>query len=286
MTAIDHRSHRQRTRTEWLTAILRSGVRPSKSMGQNFLVEPGIVAEMVDIAGVQPGDTVVEIGPGHGILTRELLNRGARVIAVELDRDLKAYLERDLAAAQQLTLVERDARYLDPVADVGDAPYSLVANLPYSTGTVILRHFLALPVPPLRLTVMVQREVAERMVAAPSDMSLLTLGVQVYSEPELRLLVPPDVFEPPPKVDSAIVHLVPRAAPLVSGDAETALFSLATIAFQRKRKTIANGFAQGLNKPKTQIEEWLTNIGIDPGLRPQAIPLESWVAIAEGFASK
>jgi len=115
-------------------------------------------------------------------------------------------------------------------------------------------------------------------------MSLLTLGIQIYSVPELALIVPPEAFEPPPKVTSAVIHLVRRDKPLVSGSVETTLFNLATVAFQRKRKTLANGLAQGLNVPKADVEATLSKLGIDPGLRPQAIPMESWIAIAEGFA--
>src|SRR5690349_15555008 len=128
----------QRTRAEWTRAIRGSGVESSRSMGQNFLVEPQVVRDIVAIAGVIAGDVIVEIGPGHGILTRELLAAGAKLTSVELDRELVTYLRHDLSGAPDLAIVERDARYVEPGEYAIEAPYSLVANLPYSTGTVIV----------------------------------------------------------------------------------------------------------------------------------------------------
>jgi 16S rRNA (adenine1518-N6/adenine1519-N6)-dimethyltransferase len=249
-------------------------------MGQNFLVEPEVVEMVVETAGISAGDRVVEIGPGMGILTRELLANGANVFAVELDTDLVALLTHELGDTPNFTLVERDARYVD-VGDwtTGDR-WQVVANLPYSTGTVIIRHFLELANPPSSLTVMVQKEVAERMVAVAPNMSLLTLAIQLFAEAHLAFIVPPDVFEPPPKVESAVVRLDLRPSPLAGESERESLFSLATMAFQRKRKTIANGLSQGMGLSKAEVESLLGRAGIDAGLRPQAVSLEQWLALA------
>jgi 16S rRNA (adenine1518-N6/adenine1519-N6)-dimethyltransferase len=273
----------QRTRPEWERMLRDNDIRPTRSMGQNFLVDPGVVAKIVEVAGVSPGDRVIEIGPGMGILTRELLGAGATVIGVELDRELAAFLRRDLADVARFALVERDARHVDVAEISKNEPFAVVANLPYSVATVVIRHFVEAPNPPEQLTVMVQREVAERMTADPPGMSLLGLATQLYSDAKIAFIVPPDVFLPPPKVESAVVRLdVKVDLPLDLADRDR-LFELATIAFQRKRKTIANGLSMGLDRPKAEVDDMLRGAGIDAGLRPQALGMAEWIGIAKAF---
>jgi 16S rRNA (adenine1518-N6/adenine1519-N6)-dimethyltransferase len=187
----DDPANHPRTREDWRGVLRSRGIRPEKSMGQNFLTDPEVVRAIVAAAGIQSGAHVVEVGPGMGILTRELLQRGAIVLAVELDRDLARFLRHDLREAQNLTLVETDARHVDVEEWSNGNAWHLVANLPYSTGTVILRHFLDMESPPDSSTVMLQREVAERMAAAAPNMSLLALAVQLLTEPEMLFMVPP-----------------------------------------------------------------------------------------------
>jgi len=270
----------QRTRSQWEGVLRSRGIKPTRAMGQNFLVDPAVVARIVEAAGVSAGNQVVEIGPGLGILTRALLQRGASVLAVELDRELVAFLEHDLAGVDHLSVVERDARYVDIESILGTASYRVVANLPYSTGTVIVRHFLDMEHPPTSMTVMVQREVAERMVAIVPEMSLLSLAVQLMAQATIEFIVPPDAFTPPPKVDSAVVTLAVRPSPLADTPTRARLFEVATAAFQRKRKTMGNGLSQGLGLSKPEAERWLETAGVDPGLRPQAVSLSQWIAIA------
>jgi len=271
---------RPRQRRQWQAILRERGIRPTRSMGQNFLVEPSVVQRIASVAGVGEGDLVMEIGPGLGILTRELLSRGANVIAVELDAELKHFLEHDLAGCDRLTLVERDARYIEIDRYVGDRPYVVVANLPYSVATVIIRHFLESPCPPSALHIMVQREVAERMTAAPPDMSLLALACQLYTDPAIAFVVPPDVFLPPPKVESAVVSMRVLPERPLSGAQKDMLFALATLAFQRKRKTIANGLAQGLDRPKADVESLLVEANIEPMRRPETLTVDEWVLLA------
>ena len=273
----------ERSRDDWLAVLRQQGIQPSRAMGQNFLVEPSIVRRIVAISGVRTGDLVVEIGPGLGILTRELLHAEAEVVAIELDHELKRFLEADLGQSPRLRLVERDARHVDIAGLVGDRPYHVVANLPYSVATVVIRHFFEALNPPARMTVMVQREVAERMVAAPPDMSLLSLATQLSADASIALFVPRDVFVPPPKVESAIVLMNTRDAVQRSPKARDRMFELATMAFQRKRKTIANGLSQGLDAPKSGIEATLRSIDVDPQRRPQTMTLEEWLQIAEAL---
>ncbi|HEU0165805.1 MAG TPA: 16S rRNA (adenine(1518)-N(6)/adenine(1519)-N(6))-dimethyltransferase RsmA [Thermomicrobiales bacterium] len=276
-------SANQRTRSDWERVLRDHDIRPTRSMGQNFLVDPAIVDEIVLVAGVGSGDRVVEIGPGMGILTRALLGAGARVTGVELDRDLATFLRNDLAGVAGFSLVERDARHVDVVDVSENESFAVVANLPYSVATVVIRHFVEAANPPERLTVMVQREVAERMTADPPGMSLLGLATQLYSDAGIAFIVPPDVFLPPPKVESAVVKLdVKVDLPLDLPD-RNRLFELATMAFQRKRKTVANGLSMGLDRAKSEVDDMLRGAGIDAGLRPQALGLEEWIEIAKAF---
>lgn len=278
------RQPRRRTRSDWERILRSRGIRPERSMGQNFLVDPEVVTSIVAAADVHPGDAVVEVGPGMGILTGELLEAGAHVTGVELDDQLAALLRDEYVAEPRFRLVERDARHVDVQAITGGAPYKVVANLPYSVATVVIRHFLEASNPPESLTVMVQREVAERMTAKPGDLSLLGLATQFHTHADIAFIVPPDVFLPPPKVESAVVSMHVRETVPLDSVRRDRMFDLATMAFQRKRKTIANGLAQGLNHPRGEIEAKLQALGIDPGLRPQALSLDDWVLIAAGLA--
>jgi 16S rRNA (adenine1518-N6/adenine1519-N6)-dimethyltransferase len=272
-----------RSAADWRRILKTRNIRPTRSMGQNFLIEPEVVAMIADAAGIEPDDLVVEIGPGMGILTRELLSRGATVVGVELDRELAAFLTEDLGKIETFSLVERDARYVEIEQVTGGRPYQVAANLPYSVATVIIRHFMESPTPPTRMTVMVQREVAERMTAEPPDMSLLGLATDLYAEAEIAFIVPPDVFLPPPKVESAVVALDVREKLRGDEAMRDRMFELATMAFQRKRKTIGNGLAMGLDRPKSEVEAALQQIGIDPMRRPQTLTVDEWLAITRGL---
>lgn len=270
----------QRTASDWKRILKQNNIRPARSMGQNFLVEPDIVRAIADAAEVGTGDRVVEIGPGMGILTREVLFRGASVTGVELDRELAMFLRQDLAGLDAFSLVERDARYVEIEEITGGQPYQVVANLPYSVATVIIRHFMESVTPPDRMTVMVQKEVAERMTASPGDMSLLGLATDLYADASIALIVPPDVFLPPPKVESAIVVLDVRKQLRGTEASRDRMFELATMAFQRKRKTISNGLSMGLDRPKSDLDEMLGALGIDAKRRPQTLSVDEWLTIA------
>lgn len=270
----------ERSRKDWLAILRQQGIQPSRAMGQNFLVDPDTVQRIVSAADVRSDDLVVEIGPGMGILTRALLRTGADVVAVELDRELKVFLDRDLGWHPALKLVERDARHADIRDLVGDRPYQVVANLPYSVATVVIRRFMEADTAPQRMTVMVQREVAQRMIATAPAMSLLALATQLHADARVAFFVPREVFIPPPKVESAVVHLDVRKELPLTPAVRDRMFVLATMAFQRKRKTISNGLSQGLDAPKQAIDDRLSSIDIDPRRRPQSLEVEEWLRVA------
>lgn len=252
-------------------------------MGQNFLTETSVVADIVDLAGIGPDDLVLEIGPGMGILSRQIISSGAQLIAVELDRELAVLLRSELADQPSFSLIEQDARYIKPEEIVGDRSYQVVANLPYSVATVIMRNLMESSHPPTRMTVMVQREVAERMTAEPGDLSLLGLATDLYSQADIVMIVPPEVFTPPPKVESAVVRMDIREELRGTPEQRSRMFELATMAFQRKRKTLSNGLSMGLDRPKQEMDAVLSGIGIEPMRRPQTLDVDDWLAIAEAL---
>lgn len=273
----------QRTSDQWRALLRKNRIKPTKSMGQNFLTETRVVEEIVDIAEIRPTDLVIEIGPGMGILSRQILSSGATLIAVELDRELATLLRQDLAGQESFELIEQDARYLDPEKITSGKPYQVVANLPYSVATVILRNLMESNHPPTRMTVMVQREVAERMTANPGEMSLLGLATDLYADANIAMIVPPEVFLPPPKVESAVVRMDIRHELRGTAAMRERMFALGTMAFQRKRKTLSNGLSMGLDQPKSEMDRMLTGLDIDPMRRPQTLDVNEWLRIAEAL---
>lgn len=262
------------------------GVRPSRSKGQNFLLDADVVERIADASGAGPGDRVLEIGPGLGILTEALLRRGATVTAIELDDTLAPRLEAHFRDEAHFRLIHGDATRTDP-ADLFEPGqfYRIVANLPYGVATVIIRHFLESSQPPSELIVMVQKEVAERMTATEGDLSLLTLAIQLYTEPDYLFTVPKDAFHPAPKVTSAVVRLTTRSEPSLDATSRERLFHLATIAFQQKRKTLLNSLSRGLDLDKAALSTRLDAVGIDGSQRPQALSFDDWLRLASSELS-
>lgn len=273
----------KRTSDQWRSLLKKNRIKPTKSMGQNFLTETAVVEEIVEMAEIGSDDLVIEIGPGMGILSREIISSGAELIAVELDRELAALLRQDLAGQDSFSLIEQDARYLDTAEITGNRPYQVVANLPYSVATVIMRNLMESSHPPTRMTVMVQREVAERMTAEPGSMSLLGLATALYADANIVMIVPPEVFLPPPKVESAVVRMDTRSDLRGTQATRDRMFELATMAFQRKRKTLSNGLSMGLDRPKSELDEILSGLDIDPMRRPQTLDVDEWLRIAEAL---
>jgi 16S rRNA (adenine1518-N6/adenine1519-N6)-dimethyltransferase len=258
------------------------GIRPNKGLGQHFLFERGLVERMVRQAGVTEHDTVLEVGPGLGILTSELLRKAHRVVAVELDRSLAAHLRAAFGDIPGFQLVQENALAVSS-ADlfVPDEPFDVVANLPYSVGTAILRHLLEQPRKPRRLTVMLQKEVAERLTAHPPEMSVLGVATQFFAEPRLAFTVSPDVFIPPPKVESAVVILEVRAQPPLPAEFQPLFFTIVNAGFRQKRKQVANAIADVLQLPKAGIAAWLEAAGVDPMRRAETLTVDEWVTLTK-----
>lgn len=267
----------------------RHGLRPSKGLGQHFLVSEGVQNHIIASAELSPRDIVLEVGPGLGLMTRQLAERAAAVVAVELDRRMVALLEETLGERDNVHIVERDILDIDPgeavAAAVGTesiepAGYKVVANLPYYITSAALRQFLEASVRPTLLVVMVQWEVGKRIVASPGDMSLLAVSVQVYGRPEIVRRVPAGAFYPPPQVDSAVLRIVAHPEPLVPEEERHRFFRVVRAGFAQRRKQLVNSLSGGLALPREAVQDALRRASIAPRRRPQALGIDEWLRLS------
>ena len=280
-------------------------LRPTRGMGQNFLVDPDALDAIVSAAELTRADTVLEVGPGLGVLTWELLRRAGHVIAVELDRRLADRLHQEFAGEARLSVVQGDILKLPPssilhppssipppspppalrLSPIPHPPsYKVVANLPYAITSAALRHFLEAAHPPALMVVLVQWEVALRIAAQPGDLSVLAHSVQVYAEPEVLARVPASSFVPAPAVDSAVLRLRPRRHPLVDVAEIGALLRVVKAGFLQARKKLSNALPSGLAAhgtpvPKERAVAALEAAGVDPNRRAETVTLEEWVRV-------
>lgn len=259
-------------------------LRPSRELGQNFLVDPGALQEIVGAASLSASDTVVEVGPGLGVLTHELVKQAGRVIAIELDKRLAARLGDEFQANANLTVVQSDVLRVNLGELLADTPYKVVANLPYQITSAIIRHFLEVTPAPDVLVIMVQLEVAQRIVAKPPDMSVLAHSVQFYAEPSIVTRVPGASFVPAPKVDSAVLRLVRRPAPLVQVDDVNAFFRTIKAGFLQARKKLSNALPSGLASMGVKIDkeavgQVLLAAGVDPARRAETLTTHEWARV-------
>ncbi len=262
--------------------LRRHGLAARKSLSQNHLADGLVLEHILDIAAVQRGERIVEVGPGLGILTAQLLAAGAEVTAVELDARLAEHLRERFEDEPRLTLVEGD--FLDiEVADVAAEPWALVANVPYHITSPILHHVLGSDPRPSRFVMMVQKEVAERIAAPPGGMSYLSVFVQYHAEVELAFTVPAAAFEPAPEVDSAILVGVTRARRLGVED-EDELWRLVQAGFRERRKMIHNVLVRQLpGLDRAIVGGALETCAIAPDRRPQTLSVEEWMRLREAL---
>lgn len=245
-----------------------------KSFGQHFLKNPGVVRAIIEATEIVLGETVLEIGPGTGVLTEALVEAGAHVVAVEADRDLIEPLKERFGDAIELFHADALLVALD-VPKVVASPYKLVSNLPYNVGTEIIERFLRSPFPPSRFIVMVQKEVGDRMLAQPGEMSLLSVAIQLYAKPSRVIRVSPGSFVPPPKVDSLVVRLDPQC---LCDDPEPVI-ALAKIGFSAKRKQLHRNLADAGVAKSENIKAWLEMKKYPPTARAQELRAGDWVEL-------
>jgi 16S rRNA (adenine1518-N6/adenine1519-N6)-dimethyltransferase len=272
--------------------LREAGLRARHGLSQNFLADVDVLEDILAEAEPAPGRRVLEIGPGLGILTGGLLGVGAAVTAIELDRGLSAFIRSRQTAAIEvaatagpaapgaLTLIEADALDLD-LTGLVPAPYDVVANLPYHITSPILHRLLGDEPRPRRLVLMVQREVAERIAAAPGGLSYLSVFVQYHAEVRIARLVPPEAFEPEPAVESAILVLEPRQTEgaLADPDDQDQLWRLVQAAFRERRKMLHNVLSRQLPIAPQRLAAALATAGIAPDRRPQTVSVGEWLAL-------
>ncbi|MFZ6026540.1 MAG: 16S rRNA (adenine(1518)-N(6)/adenine(1519)-N(6))-dimethyltransferase RsmA [Chloroflexota bacterium] len=268
------------------TLLRQYGLRPDKSLGQNFLVDEHALRRVVETAGITSQDDVLEIGPGLGSLTRRLCAAARQVVAVELDADLLAALQDVLAPWKNVRVVQGDILEVSPGELFERSGYKVVANIPYYITSAVIRHLLEAPVRPAHIVLTVQQEVAERIVAADGAMSILALSVQVYGRPSVAARIPAGAFYPPPKVDSAVLRIDLHAEPLIPPERLDAFFRLVKAGFGQKRKTLRNALAGGLHITGQEAEALLTAGAIDPRRRAETLDFAEWQRLTGVFHTR
>ena len=292
--------------------VNKYGVRPSKGLGQNFLIDENALKKIVSAADIKPTDTVLEIGPGLGILTKELAKKAKKVIAVEKDEDMAGVLEKILFSdgIKNVMVVKQDILKINfqfPISNIqqktkwqmpksleighsgirnfignwelGIGNYKIVANLPYYVASPIIRKFLELENPPELMVLMVQKEVAQRICAKPPKMNLLAVSVQFYARPEIVSYVPKSSFLPRPKIDSAIIKIIPRCSAYSSALFREQFFRIVKAGFSQPRKQIVNNFLK-IIPDKEKIKNWLAKNEIKPDWRAEKLKIEDWLKLA------
>ena len=263
----------------------RHGFHFSKSLGQNFLINPTVCPRMAEACGASEDSGVLEIGPGLGVLTHELALRAGKVVALELDARLPAVLAETLAEHDNVEIVQGDVLKTDLHALLrdrfGETPVAVCANLPYYITSPVIMYLLESRLPLTNITVMVQKEAAQRLCAAPGtrECGAVTLAVQYYADVKRLFDVPRGSFMPAPKVDSSVIRLTPHAETALSGDAEKRLFALIRAAFGQRRKTLGNAL-QSAGFPREQITAALAAVGIPATARAEELTLPQFEALA------
>jgi 16S rRNA (adenine1518-N6/adenine1519-N6)-dimethyltransferase len=267
------------------TLLRKFNLQPSKGLGQNFLQDHFALQKIIEAAEIEPTDSVLEIGPGLGSLTRYLALSARSVTAVELDRKLFPVLESVLSPYKNLRLIQGDILKLSSAALMDKPGYIVVANIPYYITSAVIRHLLEDEIPPRRVVLTVQKEVAERICAEAGEMNLLALSVQVYGKPSITAFIPAEAFYPQPKVDSAVLRIEVQTQSFLPTNRLDAFFILIKAGFSQKRKTLRNSLSGGLRVSQVVSEKMLSGAGIDPGRRAETLSLEEWGRLCQQYIS-
>jgi len=262
---------------------LKYKVYPKKRLGQNFLADKNVLEKIIKAGNITSEDIILEIGPGTGILTRELVKKAKKVIAIEKDPAMVEILRERFKEIKNLEIVQKDILKMDPP----QKPYKIIANLPYYITSPLIRKFLEEKRKPTLMVLMVQKEVGQRICAIPPEMSLLAVCIQFYSEPKIISYVSKKAFWPKPKVDSAIIEIKPKSKIV---PCET-FFEIVKAGFCHPRKQILNtlstklalGTQNEVKSNKERIRDWLLKNKIDPSQRPETLRVEDWIKLAKTY---
>lgn len=267
--------------------LRRLDTRARKGLGQNFLVDKHALDRIVAAAKLTLDDYVIEVGPGLGVLTQELAKEAGRVVAVELDATMAAALREKFADSNNVEIIEADILDCAPESLVPPGcDYKVVGALPYNIASAVLRRFLETERKPVIIVAVVQKEVAQSIAARPGDMSLLSVGVQLYGKPSVVKIIPPCSFYPQPKVDSAVVRIDVYRDPPVKVDDEAAFFTVVRGGFSTPRKQLRNSLSHGTGVTPQESSDLLDGAGIDPKRRAETLSIAEWAALYRVFSKK
>jgi len=265
-------------------SLLRDhGLKPKKGLGQNFLIDDGFLQQIVDAASVTGTDEVLEIGAGMGALTRHLAISAGMVTAVEIDSQLFPILKKVVKDLSNVRLIQGDIMEMDPSELTSQGGYKIVANIPYYLTSNLIRRLLEAPLKPSLIGLTIQKEVAQRVCAIPGDMSLLSLGVQIYGKPKIAFSIPSCAFYPVPTIDSALLIVDLYDQPVIPVDLLDGFFKLAKAAFMQKRKMLHNALAGAPGLGNGKADELLSLSEIDPERRAQTLALQEWYLLAKNY---
>ncbi len=260
-------------------------MKAKKSLGQNFLIDTAVVDKIIEAGEIYSDDNVLEIGPGRGFLTKALVRRSKKVLAIEKDEELARFCRNSLRAdnLEILTGDVLDTNWKEVLNQRDFLAFKVIANIPYYITGKILRLFLENSFQPQILVLMVQKEVAERICAKPGKLGILSLSVQYFGEPEIVTIVPREKFEPAPDVDSAVIKIVIKKEGRLELEAEKKFFRLIKVGFSSPRKTLVNNLSVGLDLKKKVVEKILIKIGFKGTTRAQELGVEDWIKMIEYF---
>jgi 16S rRNA (adenine1518-N6/adenine1519-N6)-dimethyltransferase len=259
-------------------------LRARKGLGQNFLVDGSILKKIAAAAELKSSDTVIEVGPGLGVLTETLVEQAGKVIAIELDNNFADILKAHFTDSTKVTVINEDVLKTNPAEILGkETDYKVVANLPYYITSAVIRHFLEASAKPAMMILMVQKEVAKQITAQPGEMSLLSVSVQLYGKPTMVSKVSAHSFFPAPNVDSAILKIEVYPHPKVQTDDIVKFFNIVRAGFSANRKQLVNSLANGLKVPKSEIIPVLEQAGIALQRRAETLTIDEWGILYQAF---
>jgi 16S rRNA (adenine1518-N6/adenine1519-N6)-dimethyltransferase len=257
------------------------GAKPSKGLGQNFLIDKNILQKIIDSSDIKEDDIVLEIGPGMGTLTHELAKKAKKVIAIEKDQTMVDILSKTISQFNNVQIISQDILETK-IEDLKleNNKYKVIANIPYYLTSPLIRKLLEEKIRPSEIILMIQKEVAQRICAKVGDMNLLAVSVQFYAEPKIISYVKKGCFFPAPKIDSAIIKITPKENPTVNIDL---FFKIVKAGFSHPRKQLQNNFNVALNIEKDKILEWLDKNNIKPNQRAETLSVNDWKNLTKSF---